>query len=256
MLGRNLRLASGLPAESAIVVGTLDELRRRAPQLRLPVNPGDDAYWLKTHQVNGAVYTVVTAQNDRGVVYGAFALLRKIALGEPVADLDERESPYSPIRWVNEWDNLDGSIERGYGGRSIFWENGGVRPDLQRINDYARMLASIGVNGCAINNVNANPLFLSSGLIPQVARVADVFRRWGISGRTRGGLARCCHHVVSANVRHSRLPRTCRSLSRPHRSGIGGSGWLYREVRHALGNSVRRTGDRMCRSPVFGHFPI
>jgi len=180
MLGRNLRLQSGLPAESAIIVGTLDELRRGAPQLRLPVNPGEDAYWLKTLQVNGAVYTVVTAQNDRGVVYGAFALLRKIALGEPLADLDERQSPYSPIRWVNEWDNLDGSIERGYGGRSIFWENGGVRPELQRIDDYARMLASIGVNGCAINNVNANPLFLTSALIPQVARVAEAFRRWGI----------------------------------------------------------------------------
>jgi alpha-glucuronidase len=194
ILGRNPRMASGLPRESAIVVGKLDDLR----QLGLSMNPVEDAYWLKTLQVNGAVYTVVTAQNDRGVVYGAFALLRKIALGEPVANLDETQSPYSRIRWVNEWDNLDGSIERGYGGRSIFWESGGVRQDLQRVNDYARMLASIGVNGCSINNVNANPLFLSSALIPQVARVAEVFRRWGIrvalaidfgSPMTVGGLA-------------------------------------------------------------------
>ena len=181
MLGRSLRPESGLPVENAIVVGTLDELRRRAPQLRVSANLVNDGYWLKTFQVNGTAYTVVTAQNDRGVVYGSFGLLRKISLGEPLADLDERQSPNSTIRWVNEWDNLDGSIERGYGGRSIFWDNGGVRQDLQRVNDYARMLASIGINGCAINNVNANPLFISSDLIPQVARVAQIFRRWGVS---------------------------------------------------------------------------
>ena len=56
------------------------------------------------------------------MLYGAFALLRKIAIGEPVADLDEKQTPYAPVRWVNQWDNLDGTIERGYGGRSIFWD--------------------------------------------------------------------------------------------------------------------------------------
>jgi alpha-glucuronidase len=81
---------------------------------------------------------------------------------------------------VNQWDNLDGSIERGYGGRSIFWENGHVRDDLARVSDYGRMLASLGINACSINNVNANPKILAAEFIPQVARIAEAFRPWGV----------------------------------------------------------------------------
>jgi alpha-glucuronidase len=180
MLGRNVRVESRLPAESAIVIGTLSELRRTAPQLTFTGNLDPDGYWLKTVRINGARYIVVTAENDRGVLYGAFALLRKIALSEPIADLDQKQTPYAPVRWVNQWDNLDGSIERGYGGRSIFWDAGHARTDLTRVRNYARMLASLGINGCAINNVNANPQVLSSDLIPQVARIADAFRPWGV----------------------------------------------------------------------------
>jgi alpha-glucuronidase len=197
MLGLQLRSESGVPSESAVLLGTLDDLTRAAPQLSLKANLEPDAFWLKTLQVRGIAYTIVTAQNDRGVLYGAFALLRKMSLGEPLSNLDQKQSPYSRIRWVNEWDNLDGSIERGYGGRSIFWDNGHVRADLARVRDYARMLASLGINGCSINNVNANPRILSSELIPEVARVATVFRNWGIqvglaidfgSPQTIGGL--------------------------------------------------------------------
>jgi alpha-glucuronidase len=180
MLGRNVRAESRLPGEPAIVIGTLSDLRRALPQLALTANVDPDGYWLKTVRVNGARYIVITAENDRGVLYGAFALLRKIALGEPVADLDQKQTPYAPVRWVNQWDNLDGSIERGYGGRSIFWDSGHARTDLTRVRDYGRMLASLGINGCAINNVNANPQVLSSDLIPQVARIADAFRPWGV----------------------------------------------------------------------------
>ncbi len=85
---------------------------------------------------------IVAGASERGVLYGTFALLRKIAMGETIANLDDAESPYAPVRWVNEWDNLDGSIERGYGGRSIFFEGGHVRQDLSRVQEYARLLAS------------------------------------------------------------------------------------------------------------------
>jgi len=113
-------------------------------------------------------------------LYGAFALLRKIAVGESLASIDQKDAPYAPIRWVNEWNNIDGSIERGYGGRSIFWDGGHIREDLSRVNEYGRLLASLGINGISINNVNANPLVLSAEFVPQVARVADVLRPWGI----------------------------------------------------------------------------
>ncbi len=143
-LGRTLRQESRLPAESSFVLGTLADLR----QFHLDANLDPDAFWLTTAIANGVTYTVVTASNGRGVLYGVFALLRKIALGEPIANLNERQSPYAPVRWVNQWDNLDGSIERGYGGRSIFWDDGHARDDLTRVAEYARLLASLGINAC------------------------------------------------------------------------------------------------------------
>ena len=90
------------------------------------------------------------------------------------------ESPSSPIRWVNQWDNFDGSIERGYAGRSIFFDNGHVRPDLSRVSEYGRLLASVGLNGATVNNVNANLHTLDPEMIHELARIADAFRPWGV----------------------------------------------------------------------------
>jgi alpha-glucuronidase len=180
MLGRIPRIESRIPVESAIVLGTLTAIRQASSQISLAGTVEPDGYWLRTSSLNGVRYTIVTAANDRGVLYGAFALLRKIGLGEAIDNLDEKQAPYAPVRWVNQWDNLDGSIERGYGGRSIFWENRRARQDLSRVSAYGRMLASLGINGCAINNVNSDPRILASDFIPEAARVADVFRPWGV----------------------------------------------------------------------------
>ena len=177
MLGRTLRIDSQLPGQPAIVLGTLEEIRKRF-DMTATVNA--DGYWLKSTAVNGTRYTIIAGSNDRGVLYGAFAFLRKIAAGESLAELDEKQSPAVAIRWVNQWDNLNGTIERGYGGPSIFWDNGHAREDLSRVREYGRLLASLGINGCAINNVNADTKFLSAELIPQVARIADALRPWGV----------------------------------------------------------------------------
>src|SRR5436190_1927855 len=79
------------------------------PQLHPAADLPLDGYWLTTASSGGVTYTVITAVNDRGVLYGAFAFLRKIALGEPIAKIDEKQSPYAPVRWVNERNNLDGT---------------------------------------------------------------------------------------------------------------------------------------------------
>src|SRR6202012_3343345 len=73
---------------------------------------------------------LITGGDDRGVLYGVFALLSKIARLAPLANIAEPQRPPAPIRWVNDWDNLDGTIERGYAGRSIFFDADNVRPDL------------------------------------------------------------------------------------------------------------------------------
>jgi alpha-glucuronidase len=180
MLGRDLKTVGEVPEDGAIVAGTLARLRQAVPGLPLHGTLPADGYWLKTAALGGARYLVIAGENDRAVLYGAFALLRRMALGESITSLDEKQGPYAPIRWVNEWNNIDGSIERGYGGRSIFWEGGHIRDDLGRVNEYGRLLASLGINGISINNVNANPLVLTAEFIPQVARVADVLRPWGV----------------------------------------------------------------------------
>ena len=180
MLGRTLRAERGMPSEPGIVLGTLEELRSVAPELTPPQSLRPDGYWLATGRVRGYDCIIIAGSTDRGVLYGTFDLLRKIAMGEDLSHLRETQEPSAPVRWVNEWDNLDGRIERGYGGRSIFFDNGAVRADMTRVSDYGRLLASVGINGCVVNNVNANPKMLAADFIPQLARIADAFRPWGV----------------------------------------------------------------------------
>jgi alpha-glucuronidase len=180
MLGREITSRTGSPSENAFVLGTLADLHATAPALHPPRELGPDAYWLKKARLSGHDCIIVTAATDRGVLYGVFALLSKIARVEDVASPDELQQPYAPIRWVNQWDNLDGRIERGYGGPSIFFADGRVREDLIRAGEYARLLASIGINGCTINNVNADPHVLDQTFLAQASHIADVFRPWGV----------------------------------------------------------------------------
>src|SRR6266851_2279328 len=179
MTGKTL-LAGKSVQERAIVLGTLAAIHAAAPGLALPSALEADGFWLVTAQVRGFDCLIVTSPRERGVLYGVFALLSKVARGDNVAGLNEVRQPSAALRWVDQWDNLNGSIERGYAGPSIFFEKGSVRADLTRAGEYARLLASIGINGCTINNVNADPRILDDGFLPQLARVADVFRVWGV----------------------------------------------------------------------------
>jgi len=126
----------------------------------------EDAY-----QIKGST---VTAKNEIGLLYGAYALLR----GE-----QGYSAPYFNLRILNHWDNLDGSIERGYAGRSIFWdlENGQPKAvNTSLIEEYASANASIGINGTVLNNVNASPKMLSAIYINKVKEYADILRPYGI----------------------------------------------------------------------------
>jgi alpha-glucuronidase len=148
------------------------------PSIVIRLTPGMplDGYALKTEGRN----ILVSATNDRGALYGAFALLRKIALGESIRALDEKQSPATPVRWINHWENMDGTIERGYGGRSLWWDLDHIRSDLSRVNEYARLLASLGINACTINNVNSDPRVLQPEYLKEVAKIAEAFRPWGV----------------------------------------------------------------------------
>src|SRR5258708_27098053 len=123
--------------ERAIVLGTLVAIRTAVPELVPPGSLGTDGFWLVNAQVRGFDCLIVASPTEHGVLYGVFALLSKMARGQDVAQLNEVQQPYTTIRWVDQWDNLNGSIERGYAGPSLFFEKGRVRADLTRASGYA-----------------------------------------------------------------------------------------------------------------------
>ncbi len=198
MLGRTLRVEPQLPAEGAILLGTLADIRRAAPRVPLDGTLPPEGFRLRSVSVDGHRLLIIAGGDDRGVLYGAFALLRKIATGQSIADLDEQQAPSAPIRWLNLWDGLGSPppaiipstststappppvSTRPRRPGSVLFENGNVREDLSRANDYARMLASVGINGCAIANVNADQRLFSPEFAPQLARLAATFRAWGV----------------------------------------------------------------------------
>lgn len=137
---------------------------------------GKDGYTINVE--NGT--TVLRSMSETGLLYAAYHLLRLQACGEDCSRLDIKEKPLNDIRILNHWDNPDGTIERGYAGRSLWkWDElpAKVSP---RYAEYARANASIGINGTVLNNVNASPEALSSDNLKKVKTLADIFRPYGI----------------------------------------------------------------------------
>ncbi len=125
----------------------------------------------------------IQANNDFGVLYGVYELLRRQATGEIIKD--EICNPSYEHRVLNHWDNMDGSIERGYAGHSIFWRRGAdafVTTEKDKIlwTEYARANASVGINGTVLNNVNSNPNMLKTETLKRVKDIADVLRPYGV----------------------------------------------------------------------------
>lgn len=141
---------------------------------------GDEGYVIRSGQVDGHEATIIAANADAGVLYGAFHLLRLLQTRQSLARLAVREVPAVDLRVLNHWDNLDRTVERGYAGFSLWdWHR---LPDLidPRYTDYARANASLGINGTVLTNVNANALVLTPMYLEKVAALADVFRPYGI----------------------------------------------------------------------------
>ncbi|WP_225333518.1 alpha-glucuronidase family glycosyl hydrolase [Halomicrobium urmianum] len=200
LLGEDVHLWQHPPttAEGFLAVGTPDDMAMIAESV--PAEAVEDlvdgGYLLRSVEWEGQDCLVVTAPTDRGLVYGTFHLLRLMATGEPVDDLDVREEPATPNRLLNQWDTpFRGTVERGYGGESIF--DFDRLPDLRdRYEDYARLLASIGINGIVVNNVNTDYYprgttteaaqefdgwrLLESRRLEDLTSLASVFRRYGI----------------------------------------------------------------------------
>ncbi len=125
-------------------------------------------------------YTIC-GQSPSGVLYGVFHFLRMAAGGE-LSQLPVEIVPAMPLRMMNHWDNMDGSIERGYSGESFFYKDYEILWD-ERLEHYTRMMASIGINGIVINNVNVHEketYLITDTYLQKVKQYADLFQRYGI----------------------------------------------------------------------------
>lgn len=168
------------------MLGIRAEVKREKPEAGVVLSITDSSDYLTDEgfeiKKEGSLL-FITGKTDKGLLYGAFHLLRGMQTGEPLAKIEGVQNPANPLRMINQWDNIDGSIERGYAGTSIFYENNEFTKDLGRILDYARLLASVGINGVSINNVNVHKIetdMITSVLLPDVAKIADIFRQYGI----------------------------------------------------------------------------
>lgn len=164
-------LVAGVWAESATARGVVT-----AAQVEMA---GPEGYVLASGVVSGVPCTVVTSLTAVGVLRGAFHLLRLVQTRKPVSGLSSVQRPANRLRMVNHWDNLNRTVERGYAGSSIFdWAR--LPQTESRYGDYARALASLGINGTVLNNVNASPTFLSTAFLPKVVALADALRPYGV----------------------------------------------------------------------------
>lgn len=171
------------PALSATVQQGALLLATPASTPALPVKTdglGTEGYAIRTMSVDGKAVTIIAANSDVGLLHGTYHWLRLAQSGESLDNLDISSAPRIGLRLLNHWDNLNGTVERGYAGQSIWdwWR----LPDWKgpRYSDYARANASIGINGTVLNNVNAKADSLTAPYIAKAAALADVFRPYGI----------------------------------------------------------------------------
>lgn len=138
---------------------------------------GDEGYIIKSVEDG----YVVEGNTTRAVLFGSFRLINAYRLSDDKV-LNIREVPVNPLRMLNHWDNMDGSIERGYSGDSFFFENDEIVIN-ERTYDYARLLCSVGYNGIVINNVNVKDAacdLINERFIHKVKELYDIFDSYGV----------------------------------------------------------------------------
>lgn len=165
-------LVVGTPQSSSIIVAS--DLRKELESIN------DEGYIIRSSKQNGKPCVFVVANTDIGVLYGVFHYLRLMQTHQSLDKVSIKEEPKIQQRMLNHWDNLSGTIERGYAGYTLWdWQRLPGYVD-ERMVDYARANASLGINGIVLNNVNSNSKSLSLEYIIKTKALADVFRPYGI----------------------------------------------------------------------------
>lgn len=178
LLNKNISIQSSPGQNGTILIGTPNNNKTIASlHLESVLKPLGEEGFLIREIKNGIV---ITANTDIGVLYGTFHFLKLIQTGQSLKNISVTEKPTFKHRILNHWDNLDHTVERGYAGESLWrWHE---LPEYKspRYKDYARINASIGINGTVLNNVNTNAQILTEEYLKKVKALADVFRPYGI----------------------------------------------------------------------------
>jgi len=182
MLGSSVSVVQSGVVDGTVLIGTptnsstIRGLRWEADLAKT----GKEGFIIRPARVNNRTVIAIASEGETGALYGAFHFLRLMQTGQPIDRLNVAERPKVQMRMINHWDNANGSIERGYAGNSLWqWADlpGKFSP---RYADYARVNASIGINGAVINNVNADIKFISPEYLPKIAALATVWRPYGV----------------------------------------------------------------------------
>ncbi len=171
--------------QAYLLIGTLAENDRLDALLETDEKRkiGDEGFIIKLINTNEERILAIAGKTEKGLLYGIFDFIRALQTQRMLKSILRIDTPANQLRILNHWDNLDGSIERGYAGDSIFFHNNKITGNLDRIRDYARILASAGINGVTINNVNVHKHetnLITSAYLPDVSKLADLFREYGI----------------------------------------------------------------------------
>ncbi|WP_163578900.1 alpha-glucuronidase family glycosyl hydrolase [Gracilibacillus saliphilus] len=180
MLDKEFNVSSE-PLDSKIVIGNKNELAQQLDENKQAklVDKNEEAFLLSSDEKQ----LIITGNSDVAVLYGVHHLLRLMQLHADITQLSIIEQPKNQFRMLNQWDNFDGSIERGYSGQSIFYQNNQFVEDKARIKDYARFLSSVGINAISINNVNVweeETYFITKKYLSEIQEIASIFRTYGI----------------------------------------------------------------------------
>jgi len=182
LLGTTIPAAEKIKNDGIIIAGTAKN-SKLIQSLKLEnklKDLNDEGYLISPLKIKGKKVIVIAANTDAGVLYGVFHFIKLIQTHQNLDEISISTSPKTERRLLNHWDNLDGSIERGYAGKSL-WEWDSL-PEIvsERYTDYARANASIGINGVVLTNVNADARILKPEYLEKVAAIADILRPWNI----------------------------------------------------------------------------
>ena len=179
MLGKTVPFTAFPTADRFLIAGTVSS-SAIIRECGLTAGASPAGYRIVSALIDGRHATIIASRGATGTLYGIFHFLRLLQTGSRIDSIDISEAPRISNRILNHWDNLDGTVERGYAGRSLWkWDRLPGTVD-SRYTDYARACASIGINGSVLNNVNTQKEFLTSGCLNKVKVLADLFRPWGV----------------------------------------------------------------------------